>query len=79
MLVGLDSLHKLFLQNPGKKRIEFTTTCQDCGCNLKLEIHATSGGFGIQNGVLFEPLPDVFRTKCAVCYQAKPQIAAKPL
>jgi hypothetical protein len=74
MLVGIDSLHKLFSQNPGKKRLEVAATCQDCGCNLKLEIHATSSGFGIQNGALFEPRPDVFCTKCAACYQAKPHI-----
>jgi len=75
MLVGIDSLNKLFSQNPGKKKIEVATICHDCGCDLNLEIHATSSGFGIQNGALFEPQPDVFCTKCAACYQAKPHIA----
>ena len=74
MLVGIDSLHKLFAQYPGKKKIEVTGSCQDCGCDLNIEIHATSGGFGIQNGALFEPKPDVFCSKCAACYVKQPDL-----
>jgi hypothetical protein len=74
MLVGLNSLNKLFAQNPGKSKLDVSSVCQDCGRNLKIEIHATSGGFGIQNGALFEPQPDVFCTKCAECYQKRPAL-----
>ena len=74
MLVGLNSLNKLFAQNPGKSKLDVNAICQDCGRDLKIEIHATSGGFGIQNGALFEPQPDVFCTKCASCYQKQPYL-----
>ena len=74
MLVGIARLHKLFAQHPGKKMIEVIGICQDCGCDLSIEIHATSGGFGIQNGALFEPRPDVFCSKCAACYDKQPNL-----
>lgn len=75
MLVGIDSLNRLFALNPGKQKIEVVATCQDCGCDLTIEIHATSSGFGIQNGALFEPQPDVFCSKCAACYNKQPYLA----
>jgi len=63
-------LNKMFDANPEKSKIVLTEKCSDCGLETVIEITPTSGGFGLQGGMLFKGSPDGYSAKCPACCQA---------
>ena len=63
-------LKKMFEANPEKSKIVLTEKCSDCGLETVIEITPTSGGFGLQGGMLFKTSPDGYSAKCPACCQA---------
>ena len=70
----IEIIIKLFEANPGKPSIILNGKCSDCGFETIIEITPTSGGFGLQGGVLFDYSPDDYLMKCHDCYQVIPII-----
>jgi two-component system, chemotaxis family, chemotaxis protein CheY len=66
-------LKKMFEANPEKSKIVLNDKCFDCGCETIIEITPTSGGFGLQGGILFKRSPDGYLIKCLACCQANPR------
>jgi len=70
----IEILKKMFQANPEKSKIVLMDKCSDCGRETIIEITPTSGGFGIQGGILFKCSPDGYLAKCPTCYEANPKI-----
>jgi len=70
----IEILRKIFEANPEKSTIKLKDKCSDCGCETILEITPTSGGFGLQGGVLFKSSTDKYIVKCPACIEANPKI-----
>ena len=70
----IEILRKIFEANPEKSTLVLNGKCSDCGCETILEITPTSGGFGLQGGILFKCSPDGYLAKCPACYEANPRI-----
>jgi Zn finger protein HypA/HybF involved in hydrogenase expression len=65
----IEILRKMFKANPEKSTIVLKDKCSDCGCNTIIEITHTSGGYGLQGGVLFKSSTDNYIAKCPDCYE----------
>jgi hypothetical protein len=65
----IEILRKMFDANPEKSTIVLNGKCSDCGRETIIEITTTSGGFGLQGGVLFKSSPDTYIAKCPACYE----------
>ena len=70
----IEILRKMFEANPEKPTIKLKDKCSDCGCETIIEITPTSGGFGLQSGVLFKSSTDKYIVKCPACIEANPKI-----
>jgi hypothetical protein len=66
----IEILRKAFEAHPEKSTIVLKNKCSDCGCETIIEITPTSGGFGLQGGVLFKCSPEEYLAKCPACYEA---------
>ena len=74
VIIMIEILRKMFEANPEKSTIVLKDKCSDCGCETIIEITPTSGGFGLQGGVLFKCSPDKYLAKCPACNEASPKI-----
>ena len=63
----VEMLKKMFEGKPGGSTTTLKGNCSDCGCETIIEITATSGGFGLVGGVLFECSPDGYLMRCSAC------------
>jgi hypothetical protein len=70
----IEILKKLFEANPEKSTIVLNGKCSDCGCETRIEITPTSGGFGLKGGALFKYSPEDYLVKCHDCYKINPII-----
>ena len=68
-IIGIDSLNKIFERNKHPKTCTYRGDCNICGCSLKIEIAKTSGGYGLNGGVLYEPDPERYVALCIDCYE----------
>jgi hypothetical protein len=73
----IEILKKMFEANPGKSTIGLLDKCFVCGRKTNIEITPTSGGFGLQGGVLIKHKPDKYLAKCPACHEANPKIDDK--
>ena len=69
----IEILRKMFEANPEKSTIKLIDKCSDCGCETILEITQTSGGFGLQGGVLYKSSTEKYIVKCSDCIEANPK------
>jgi hypothetical protein len=67
-LISLDTLGQLTRENPNKNPVLIKRNCRQCGCDLEIEIHKTSGGFGLQGGILLESDKQIL-ADCLKCYE----------
>ena len=67
-LVSLDTLGKLFGDNPPDRPVIIRKTCSECGRDVEIELHKTSGGFGLQGGILID-LDGHIAADCPKCYK----------
>jgi hypothetical protein len=70
----IEILRKMFEDHPDKSTIVLKEKCSDCGCDTIIEITPTSGGFGLQGGVLFKSSKKKYTAKCATCYEKHSKI-----
>ena len=67
-LISLETLGKLLNENPQMDPVVIKRNCRQCGCKLEIEIHKTSGGFGLQGGILLEADQQIL-ADCLKCYE----------
>ena len=67
-LVSLDTLKRIFADNGPASPVVMQRTCNECGCDVKIELHRTSGGFGLQGGILLERDQQIV-ADCLHCYE----------
>ncbi|MGD9243595.1 MAG: hypothetical protein PVH36_01605 [Desulfobacterales bacterium] len=72
--MDVETLKKIFKDNPEKSTITFEGRCAVCGVEVFIEVIPSSGGFGLQGGSLFQYAPDVYCAKCPDCYKIHPKI-----
>jgi hypothetical protein len=69
-----DILRKIFEANPEKSTIIINDKCSDCGREMVVEIVPTSGGYGLQGGILVECSPEKYSIICPECYNFNSKI-----
>jgi hypothetical protein len=72
-LLMVEILRKMFEANPAISTMVLKDKCSYCGCETMIEITPTSGGFGLQGGILRECSADNYSVECAACYRADPR------
>ena len=77
MLVQLKTLNLIFSDKKDQKRLVSDGRCCDCGHPVNIGITRTSGGFGLDGGVLYEPRPGQIVSKCPDCYRRRPRLASR--
>lgn len=65
----IDVLKKIFEANPEKSTITINGKCSDCRREVILEIKTTSGGYGLQGGILVKCAPEKYAITCPECYR----------
>ena len=70
----INTLRKIFEADPGKSTIKLKEKCSDCGCEVIIEITSTSGGFGLNGGVLLKGDAESTFVKCPDCNKLNPRI-----
>ncbi len=70
----IEILRKMFKANPGTSNIQVKDKCSKCGCDVIIDITATSAGFGLQGGSLVKCSPDTYLAQCPECYKNNPKI-----
>ena len=68
MLVGVETLKKLFDGRRKNGSIDYEGTCRSCGYEAKIQITRTSRGYGFQKGVLYEGQQGQATIECIRCY-----------
>ena len=66
----IEILGKMFESNLEKSTNVLNGKCSDCGSKTIIEVTPTSGGFGLQGGVLSKCSHDAYLTKCPECFNA---------
>jgi hypothetical protein len=69
MIIGIESLDGMFGQVNNASHCTYEGKCHNCGCDAQVEITKTSGGYGLQGGVLCETNPQKLLILCSVCYE----------
>jgi DNA-directed RNA polymerase subunit RPC12/RpoP len=65
----IEVLRKIFEANPEKSTVTINGKCSDCGREVIVEIEPTSGGYGLQGGMLVKRSPDKYSITCPDCYK----------
>lgn len=71
-----DMLRKIFEANPEKSTIIINGKCSDCGRAMVVEIVPTSGGYGLQGGILARSSFGKYSITCPECYKFNSKIKA---
>ena len=72
----IDVLRKIFEANPEKSTITINGKCSDCGRKVIVEIKPTSGGYGLQGGILVKCSPEKYSITCPECYKFNSKMEA---
>ena len=70
-------IKKMFEEDPGRSTIVLKVNCSDCGCDTIINVTPTSGGFGLQGGILFKCSPEEYSAKCPDCYKLNTKMDEK--
>jgi len=65
----IDILRKIFEANPEKSTIIINGKCSECERTLIVEIKPTSGGYGLQGGILVKSSLEAYFITCPKCYR----------
>jgi hypothetical protein len=67
LIVGIETLQKMSEQNNNAKQFSYECLCHNCGCDVEIKITKTSGGYGLQGGVLYQPNVGNLLALCVDC------------
>ena len=63
----LEKINRMFAEHSGKNPVRVNGKCRVCGEKTVIEIVKTSGGFGINGGLLQETGPEQLNPVCLAC------------
>jgi hypothetical protein len=66
----------MFNRNGDDDSTTYSSGCYKCGCKVKIKIDKTSGGFGLQGGILHESESEELRAECLDCYKSQESMSA---
>ena len=66
-VIEIGALKRLFEKSPVKTTITVNCKCSSCGNDIIIDITHTSGGFGLNGGMLLEYTPTKYLVKCLDC------------
>ena len=69
MVIGVESLYRMLEQHINANKCNYRGRCNNCGCNVCVEITKTGRGYGLQGGVLYESNIHNFLILCIHCYE----------
>ena len=75
----IEILKKMFEANPEKSTIVLKDKCSYCEREIIIEITPTSGGFGLQGGMLCECSADEYFIECDTCLKVIQDIVTFPI
>jgi hypothetical protein len=64
LLITVESLDRIFERHNTTNIINYKGKCHNCGCDVEVEITKTSGGCGLQGGVLYGSNPENLIFQC---------------
>ena len=67
MTIEVESLNKIFEQHNNANGFRYEGKCHKCDCDTQVEITKTSGGYGLQGGVLYESNTRNILILCSKC------------
>jgi hypothetical protein len=68
-MIEVESINTIFDQHNVTRHYHYNGICLNCHCYVEVEITKTSGGYGLNGGVLYESNPDKFLVQCFNCYE----------
>jgi hypothetical protein len=69
MKITLESLQRMHKHHNSEPHWIYKDKCTSCGSDVSVQIIKTSGGYGLQGGVLFENGPLNIIVSCTDCYE----------
>jgi hypothetical protein len=69
MIIGAESLNRIFERYNNANAFRYEGKCHKCDCDTKVEITKTAGGYGLQGGVLYESNMQNFLILCSGCFR----------
>ena len=69
MIIKMESIKRMFEQNDASENFTCEGQCHSCHCDVKIEIEKTSGGYGLNGGVIYEQDSDDFVFICENCHK----------
>jgi len=67
-IIEIKALKKIFEDRPPKSRVTLNCKCSVCGNDILMDITPTSGGFGLNGGLLLEYAFGKYLVTCLNCY-----------
>ena len=71
MHIKPETLKAILGNNGDSDAMIVESVCCECGCELKIEICCTCGGYGFNGGILLEPKNSKLQVKCLACHHKK--------
>jgi len=68
VIIKVETLNGMFERNNNAGYFCIEGKCNHCECNAKVEITRTSGGYGLQGGVLYESNTRKSPILCSKCF-----------
>ena len=68
MIIKVESLNRIFERNYNPNSYWYEGKCHHCECDTKVEITKTTGGYGLQGGVLHESNTLNLPIICSECF-----------
>lgn len=68
VIISIEAIESLFGKNNSVDQCVSTDKCQFCGCEVEVSITKTSGGYGLNGGVLYELHSGSFWVLCEKCH-----------
>ena len=66
-MIDIERINALFKENIGKHQINMEGKCSCCGCDVKISIERTTGGYGFLGGSLYETEEGQLLSVCINC------------
>ena len=68
MIIKVETLNRIFEVNNNAGYLCIEGKCNHCQCDTKVEISRTTGGYGLQGGVLYQSNARKSTILCSKCF-----------
>jgi hypothetical protein len=68
VIISIESIIGMFENNNDPNQCVYRGQCRDCGGEVEITITKTSGGYGLDGGILYEQNPKGVWALCDDCF-----------